>query len=234
MATKPWIPNEAAHIRSMGWWKSLRKTHKRHPNTEVSFQAWISYSIRFIRSGDITSAWKTFGGVADQLSHLGEVLNIATLENATIAMTYDAKVRTYAGELFKARDKDSEIIALLTNEDQRLKRETLRDCGFAQTSECVPNKESKRTTDKGGPKTRDARQENKRKGKVNGQNQRRTITGDPPQMTGPTRGHTVNETTGANPHKIPPIARPTISRQHTRIKPPRKKRRTPRRSSAEW
>ena len=149
MSLKPWMPNESAHTRAMEGWISLQRTHKRPSSTAVSFQAWISYSLRFILAGDLASAWKTFGGIAAQLSHLGTVLNIATLENATIAMTYDAKVRHHAHELSKMREKDSEIIALLLNEDQRLKRETLRDCGFTQTFDHVPAKESKRSQDKG-------------------------------------------------------------------------------------
>ena len=48
--------------------------------------------------------------------------------------------------------RESEIIALLLNEDQRLKRETLRGCGFAQTFAHVPTKESKRPPDKGSGK----------------------------------------------------------------------------------
>ena len=156
MSLKPWMPNESAHARAMEGWINLQASHKRPSGTAVSFQAWIAYSLRFILAGDLTSAWKTFGGLAAQLTHLGTVLNIATLENATIAMTYDTKVRFYANELSKTREKDKEIVALLMGEDQRLKREALRDCGFTQTFAHVPGNENKRSNDKG--KNRDKRQ----------------------------------------------------------------------------
>ena len=58
-----------------------------------------------------------------QLTHLGTVLNLAITENATIAVTYDAEVRTYANEQSKFRTREKETIDLLKEEDQRIKRE---------------------------------------------------------------------------------------------------------------
>ena len=173
MSLKPWMPNESAHVRAMEGWVSLQKTHKRPSNTTVSFQAWITYSLRFILAGDLASAWKTFGGLAAQLSHLGTVLNIATLENATIAMTYDMKVRHYANELSKMREKDSEIIALLLNEDQRLKREALRDCGFTQTFAHIPGKDTKRSQEKGVTKNTKRSKGKQQRGKGKGSKSRK-------------------------------------------------------------
>ena len=161
-APKPWMPNEAAHLRAHEGWVALQKPHKRPSNLAISFQAWIAYSLRFILVGDLTSAWKTFGGIAAQLTHMGTVLSIATLENATIAITYDTKVRHRTHELSQLRERDSEIIALLTNEGRRLKRESLRDFGFAQTFAHIPTQERK-----GNPGEKPARKGNNRKGNPN-------------------------------------------------------------------
>ena len=68
-----------------------------------------------------------------QLTHLGTGPNLAITENATIAMTYDAKVRTYADELSKFRTREKDITNLLKEEGRRIKREVLRDCGPAAT-----------------------------------------------------------------------------------------------------
>ena len=59
-------------------------------------------------AGDIASAWETFGWIAMQLTHLIAALNLEITENATIAMTCDQKIRTYANELsiFRTRGED--------------------------------------------------------------------------------------------------------------------------------
>ena len=149
---KPWVPQESSHTRALDAWKVLQKSHKRPSNCDLGFQAWITYSLRFILSGDLVSAWKTFGGIALQFTHLGTVLNMAVTENATIAQLYDAKVRTYANELSKFRERDTDIIKLLQEEDQRIKREVLRECGITQTF-ALPtwkeNKGGKRKKEKG-------------------------------------------------------------------------------------
>ena len=130
MSEKPWVPNESAHFRARETWETLHDTHKRPSNLDINSQARAAYSIRFVLAGDLASAWKTIGGISAQFTHLDAALSIATLGNSTIATTHDTKIPTYANELSKFRERGSGIIALLTNEDQRIKRETLRDCGF--------------------------------------------------------------------------------------------------------
>ena len=142
----PWMPSQQAHTRSLESWKILQKTHKRPSNIEIGFQAWITYNIRFLLTGDLCGAWDTFGGLAAQLTHLGTVMNLAITENATIAQNYDNKIKTYAQELSKFRQREKEIIELLMHEDQRIKRDTLRDCGATQTF----GKPQKDGTKKGG------------------------------------------------------------------------------------
>ena len=54
--------------------------------------------------GDIAEPGGTIAAIATQLTHLGTALNLAIAANATIAMTYDQAVRTYA-DLSKFRER---------------------------------------------------------------------------------------------------------------------------------
>ena len=94
-----------------------------------------------------------------RLTHMGTVLNLGITENATIAMTYDAKVRTYANELPKFITREKETTNLLKEEDQRIKREVLRECGSTTTS--VPRnadvRRKSRTNGKGRAKATKAK-----------------------------------------------------------------------------
>ena len=58
-----------------------------------------------------------------------EVADIAITENAIIAQTYAASIRTYAEELAKFRQLENDIIDLLMSVGRRIKRDTIRDCG---------------------------------------------------------------------------------------------------------
>ena len=84
----------------------MKKSRKRHSELELGFQAWVAYNIRFVMAGDLSSALGTSCGIAMQLTHLGTSLNLAIAKNATIAMTYGQKVRTYANELSKLRARE--------------------------------------------------------------------------------------------------------------------------------
>ena len=197
MPAKPWIPNESAQLRARESWETRHKTHKRPPDLDISAQARVSYSIRFALAGDLASARQTFGGISAQFTRLGAVLNIATIENATIATTYDTKIRTYAGELSEFRGRESEIIALLTNEDRRIKRGTPRGCGFARSFTRVPNRDRRRTYDKEDQK-QTKRDKGKRKGKGKGKRAmpERISHGNSRNMTGRTRGTSASVITG--------------------------------------
>ena len=126
-------PAESSHTRALGAWATMNKNRKRPSKLERGPHAWIAYNIRFILAGDLASAWETFGGVAMQLTHLGTSPNLAIAENATIAITYDAKVRTYANELSKFRTREKETTNLLKEEGRRVKRIVLRECGSTAT-----------------------------------------------------------------------------------------------------
>ena len=122
------MPRQGARLRAPEAWKARQKPHKRHSGLELSSQSWTTYNLRFIIAGDLCSAWDTFGGLAAQSTHFGTVLNLAVAENASLAQTYDNKLRAYADELSKFLQKEREITKLLSEEDQRPEREVLRDC----------------------------------------------------------------------------------------------------------
>ena len=191
LSKKPWLPAESSHARALESWKSQNKNHKRPSKLELGFQAFITYNLRFILAGDLASAWNTFGGIAMQLTHLGTVLNLAITENATIAMTYDNKIRTYANELSKFRSREEDIINLLKEEDQRIKRETIKECGSTNTfapGGGPPKRDLRKRQDKGG-------KGNKGGGKGNGKGQ-----GRPPRR----RGSWYNDWHGDNWNQRPP------------------------------
>ena len=75
---------------------------------------------------------------------------MAVAENATIAQTYDDKLRAYADEISKFRHKDNEITKLLNEEDRRIQREALRDCDAEIPF--VPKRHPLRTKDRKGIK----------------------------------------------------------------------------------
>ena len=52
---------------------------------------------------DLTGAWTPFGGMSAQLTHLGLVLDMSVVENATIAMTYAKYFREQAAHLARQR-----------------------------------------------------------------------------------------------------------------------------------
>ena len=73
--------------------------------------------------------FETIGGIDMQLTRLGAVLNLDIAENATIATTYDRKIRTYANELSKFREREEDIVSLLNEGDRPITREVIRECG---------------------------------------------------------------------------------------------------------
>ena len=93
------------------------------------------------------------------LARLGTVLHMAVAENDTIAQLYDSRVRTYADALAKFREREDDITKLPQEEDRRIKRDGLRECGAAQTfalSTWKPNKaHNGRNKDKGKGKGQD-------------------------------------------------------------------------------
>ena len=79
---KPWIVPLTSHERACKNWRETIANKNRAPSQQVSLQAWILYLLRFILTGDLCNAWKVFGGLSAQLSHLSNVLHLGVTESS--------------------------------------------------------------------------------------------------------------------------------------------------------
>ena len=126
------IPQETMDARRIFPFEGIRRlgNHEQEPPKTFEIPTRLSGMDRlqppFHPGWGIASACKTFGGISIQLTHLGTALNLAITENATIATTYDMKVRTYANELSKFRTREKDITNLLNEEGRRIKHKTRR------------------------------------------------------------------------------------------------------------
>ena len=179
---------------------------------ELGFQGWITYNLRFILDGDLCGAWDTFGGLSAQIT-----------ENATIAQTYDSKIRTYAQELSKFRQREKDIIDLLMDEDQRIKRDTLRGCGATQ-SFSKKGKYTKDSYDK-PPRGRDKRK-GKRKRATKEMGKASDENGGSKTTTTATVGDRRTSTKAGTPTigRIYPMTRRSRMAARRPLRPPRKRR----------
>ena len=108
----------------------------------MSFQLFVLTYLRFVLAGDLAGAWRTFGGLAAQLTHLGTLLSIAATENAMIAMAYDRSVRLTIETNSRKRiskDQMTKLISMLTEEHDQTKKTTLREVTAAATEKKANN-----------------------------------------------------------------------------------------------
>ena len=108
---------------------------------DTSFQAWTLYNLRFINAGVLTGAWRTFGGIAAQMSHFGLILNMAVVENATIAMAYEKNFRLEASHLVRMRTGEIDWAKYLSQEDEVIKQNVLRGLGHTTSTLKPPKKQ---------------------------------------------------------------------------------------------
>ena len=121
----PWRPTGSEHKRAHEIWKSrVRGFGSRQ---DISLQAWLLHSTRFIFSADLCGAWATFGGLAAQLSGLAVVLSMAVTESAQTAIEYDRKLRNYASEMARERMEGVNFSELISTENELIKRRVLAE-----------------------------------------------------------------------------------------------------------
>ena len=170
LSKEPWRPFYPAHAKALEGWRTLNSSHKKPPPLDLSFQAWSFYNLRFLLAGDLAGAWAPFGGIAAQLSHLGLLLNMSVVENATIAMTYAKYFREQAAHLARQRTTAVDWPNFLAVEDDVIKRNVLRELGVATHNQKLPpttnteNKTDQQQTGHGTPwnKGKGRGRENKR------------------------------------------------------------------------
>ena len=71
ISENPWMPLETDHESALTRWAGFSKQARRSLTPqELSIQAFLLYHLRFVFSADLCQAWKHFGSLGDQLSHL--------------------------------------------------------------------------------------------------------------------------------------------------------------------
>ena len=74
-----------------------------------------------------------FGGIAAQLSHVSIVLDLAVTEHAGVALSYDLAVKTLAKQLSETDRDKNKVEALLTELNQTIRNNCLREFGIIPT-----------------------------------------------------------------------------------------------------
>ena len=155
----PWTPADPSFVRAHSNWKKLQETHKRPNGQLMAFQAFVLSYLRFVLAGDLAGAWTHFGGLCAQMTHLGTLLTIATIDNAMIAMAYDRALRTSIEVQARRRineEQRAKLIEMLTNEHDVTKKAVLREATAGSTTE-ITNKGTKKPTQKGEPSRRNGK-----------------------------------------------------------------------------
>ena len=126
---KPWIVPLTSHERACKNWRDNIAPKDRDPSQQVSLQAWVLYLLRFILTGDLCNAWKLFGGLSAQLSHLSVVLHLGVVENGSFAIAYDTEMRLRLQRLARRRDSSVDYAKFLSEENDEVKRYLKSDLG---------------------------------------------------------------------------------------------------------
>ena len=130
---EPRCDPSAGHRSSIARWRENSR-HKNRSSAPISIpcQDWVLYNIRFLITGELCGAWRSFGGLAAQLPHVDIVLNIAKTENIPTALSYDRLVRTDIQERARARGErridapSTEFVELLKNGNTKFKNLAIR------------------------------------------------------------------------------------------------------------
>ena len=156
LSTEPWRPFYPAHAKAMDTWKVPNGPRKKPSPNDLSCQAWTFYNLRCLLAGNLEGAWAPYGGIAAQMAHIGLILNMAVVENATIAMAYAKQFRGQAAHLARQRTATVDWAHLLAEEDDAIKRNVLRELGHATATMKHVTKQP--TVAKTGPFLRQGRQ----------------------------------------------------------------------------
>ena len=58
----------------------IASTKIKGPPQQVSLQAWLLYTLRYISTGDIIDSWYAFGGLSAKLNHRSVAIHLAVAE----------------------------------------------------------------------------------------------------------------------------------------------------------
>ena len=119
---KPWMVPLGSHERAQKFFKENIAKKSKDTSQQISLQAWLLYTLRFIFTGDLTDSWSQFGGLQAQFSHLSIVLHLAVTETASFAMAYDHELRQKIQRMARKRDSTVDFGKLLGEENEEIKR----------------------------------------------------------------------------------------------------------------
>ena len=150
ISKEPWRSFYAAYAKSLGEWGVLNISHKKPSPMDQIPQAWIFYNKRFLLDGGLVGAWAPFGGISSQLAHLGMILYIAAIGNATIAMNYAKHPREQVAHLELHRGTTVGWAHFISEEDDVIRRNVLRELGHDSATMRQVAKTKKGRPGKGG------------------------------------------------------------------------------------
>ena len=131
---KPWMVPLASHERAAKSWRESANHKARDNAQQVNLKARILYMLRFIFTGDLCDSWQHFGGLCAQLSLLSIVLHLAVVETANFAIAYDRELRSRIQRLARKRDTKTDIILMITEENDEVERYLKSDLGKGEVA----------------------------------------------------------------------------------------------------
>ena len=150
---KPRCVPLASHERANKAWRDITSTKIKDPPQQVSLQAWLLYTLRYIFTGDLSDSWYAFGGLSAQLNHLSVALHLAVTENATLAIHYDRELRLHLQRLARSRDADVDFYQSLSEENTQIKRQVKTEMGKNRGNKTAKTTSSTKGKGKGGQPT---------------------------------------------------------------------------------
>ena len=120
---KPRCVPLVSHERANLAWRDITSTKIKDPPRQVSLQAWLLYTVRYIFTGDLDDSWYAFGGLSAQLNHLSVLRHLAVTEYATLAIRYDRDLRLHLQRLARSRDSEVDFYQLLSEENNEINRQ---------------------------------------------------------------------------------------------------------------
>ena len=122
---EPWAPQLPTHDKAAEDWTS--RTAGSRPSQDISFQAYLLYSLRFILAAHMCAAWENFGGIPAKINALGAHVNISIVGNSGISIAYDILLRKHLPTLARQRKSDADFFVHLSLEVQEIKNQVYAD-----------------------------------------------------------------------------------------------------------
>ena len=114
----------ASHDRSNKSRMGSTSTKIKDSPHQVSLQAWLLYTLRYIPTWGLSDSWYSFGCLASQLNHVSIVARLAVTENSTLSIRYGRELRKHLQRLSRRRGAKVDFCQLLSEENTVIKKES--------------------------------------------------------------------------------------------------------------